>query len=1104
MAEKFNPYYSWLAIPPEEQPADYYRLLGVRRFESNAEVISNASDQRLSHIRTFQAGQYANAAQRLLNEISTATRCLLNPELKQKYDTKLQAYYNGQASVKKSAAVAQPAAPASVAQTVSQVVPAPTVRAKQAPTVAHAPAVAQPVSVPLQPALAAPAGISQVVLGVLGLFVGISLVAVSAFLYFFVFATTKPAPQGVEPANALAQAESNASEASQSATSPATTNGTQPAGNSTTNQATTSPTGEPVPPRRMLPKPDLLRPIPVGSVWKFMDSKPGWFNTFHKISERKWIYKDDDGLEFEMEELGSNEQGISIKDWSQVNTFPVVFNDEQCTFTSVRTGRRVLKGGWVLDANDAETILAEFTASRASSRPPDTMIEYKERGDVIFAVNHRWGGKILLESPTPLFMEGQPCTLEYWFRRQDSPRSSIPFLRMGDVNVFLAHRGADSGGELSLSTRAGGGGSYVPLIEEWHHVIVQMDENNWIQAWLDTRRGQFPARSFSPFQDIKTYQPVEIGPGFRQKGDEFFLQGEIRSLRYVRQALHKEKRPVALAYNTFSHGIKLPHDVVLKLVNVDIKKPFNNPAALANTEPVVNQGSQTTPMPIAKPVAVEPSTPEPVAAKPQVENSDPQVTFKAYQKYENYLYSNPPLAMPTEEEIAEAKQSLETVFGEDFKKNTKPTQKLELAARLQKSSETEPNAKLCYVLLTEAQRLSLEANELKFYFELLETLERKFPVDRLTSLAADFPKFSMLKLNVEAREKGSLEALRMARVALSREQFEIAKNFANLAGEYVKLSRDQDMKQYVRTGQEQLLAALEAYAPAKEAYQKWEASPHDAAANLTLAKFHGMICGNFSAANRFLLHCGDEKLAKAAKLEQEAEQDLAATEAWGECLADFKGYEKLALQEHLMELQQRLLLTSTGIVKDKLFQQYKDLRAEVVRSSKYSNPSTGNARSERPITGFIVRMFVGGSKNEKPQATPYIGVVENYNDIEKLNFSKHANLYNAAYRLKIIGYINVEKSQRVRVTLKRCTARIGTENKYDAESSSSVNTSVVLEAGQHQVMITSNSPNPEFQIIRSDTGENAVGYTNDLLETEIVYRADLPTGSSSTGIRIDK
>ena len=33
MAAEFNPYHVWLGIPPEDQPADYYRLLSLKLFE---------------------------------------------------------------------------------------------------------------------------------------------------------------------------------------------------------------------------------------------------------------------------------------------------------------------------------------------------------------------------------------------------------------------------------------------------------------------------------------------------------------------------------------------------------------------------------------------------------------------------------------------------------------------------------------------------------------------------------------------------------------------------------------------------------------------------------------------------------------------------------------------------------------------------------------------------------------------------------------------------------------------------------------------------------------------------------------------------------------
>jgi formylglycine-generating enzyme required for sulfatase activity len=86
----FDPYHKWLGIPPEEQPAHAYRLLGVRLFETDADVISNAADQRMAHLRTHQAGPRGSLSQKLLNEVAAARVCLLNPAKKARYDAALR------------------------------------------------------------------------------------------------------------------------------------------------------------------------------------------------------------------------------------------------------------------------------------------------------------------------------------------------------------------------------------------------------------------------------------------------------------------------------------------------------------------------------------------------------------------------------------------------------------------------------------------------------------------------------------------------------------------------------------------------------------------------------------------------------------------------------------------------------------------------------------------------------------------------------------------------------------------------------------------------------------------------------------------------------
>jgi len=79
---QFDPYHKWLGIPPDEQPPDHYRLLGIRRFEDDPDVIEAAADQRMAHLRTYQAGRHGELSQRLLNEVAAAKLCLLNADKK--------------------------------------------------------------------------------------------------------------------------------------------------------------------------------------------------------------------------------------------------------------------------------------------------------------------------------------------------------------------------------------------------------------------------------------------------------------------------------------------------------------------------------------------------------------------------------------------------------------------------------------------------------------------------------------------------------------------------------------------------------------------------------------------------------------------------------------------------------------------------------------------------------------------------------------------------------------------------------------------------------------------------------------------------------------
>ena len=85
----FDPYHKWLGIPPEQQPPNLYCLLGLPMFESDSDVIDAAAERQTIFLRTFQASDQAELAEKLLNEVSAARICLLNPRDKGDYDQTL-------------------------------------------------------------------------------------------------------------------------------------------------------------------------------------------------------------------------------------------------------------------------------------------------------------------------------------------------------------------------------------------------------------------------------------------------------------------------------------------------------------------------------------------------------------------------------------------------------------------------------------------------------------------------------------------------------------------------------------------------------------------------------------------------------------------------------------------------------------------------------------------------------------------------------------------------------------------------------------------------------------------------------------------------------
>ena len=86
----FNPYRQWLRISDHELPANYYRLLGLPPFEPDRSRIAQAADGMIAYVRSIPPGEHVSEWQRLIDELAYARQCLIDPELKSRYDVHLR------------------------------------------------------------------------------------------------------------------------------------------------------------------------------------------------------------------------------------------------------------------------------------------------------------------------------------------------------------------------------------------------------------------------------------------------------------------------------------------------------------------------------------------------------------------------------------------------------------------------------------------------------------------------------------------------------------------------------------------------------------------------------------------------------------------------------------------------------------------------------------------------------------------------------------------------------------------------------------------------------------------------------------------------------
>ena len=86
MAKEIDVYREWLGITETTRPLNYYQLLRLKPFDDDTSKIRANYRKMNEHVRRYATGEFADASQRLLNELAKAMLCLTDLQRKREYD----------------------------------------------------------------------------------------------------------------------------------------------------------------------------------------------------------------------------------------------------------------------------------------------------------------------------------------------------------------------------------------------------------------------------------------------------------------------------------------------------------------------------------------------------------------------------------------------------------------------------------------------------------------------------------------------------------------------------------------------------------------------------------------------------------------------------------------------------------------------------------------------------------------------------------------------------------------------------------------------------------------------------------------------------------
>ncbi len=249
-------------------------------------------------------------------------------------------------------------------------------------------------------------------------------------------------------------------------------------------------------------------------------------------------------------------------------------------------------------------------------------------------------------------------------------------------------------------------------------------------------------------------------------------------------------------------------------------------------------------------------------------------------------------------------------------------------------------------------------------------------------------------------------ALALAEEALTKEEFDTAKQLGTLATEAARKSRDaafiKETGSRTKAMAKELAELREAQAGVEEAVAVLEKSAIDPAANLTLGKYRCFLKNLWSKGLPMLALGDDPTLKDLAAKELKGVTDPAEQaklgDGWWEVGEEKTGLAKRNIQTHAGNRYQDALPRLTGLVKEK--------------AEKRLRQSAGEALAER-ITGDELLSMPLKSDDSAPSRTNFVGVGDAGDPYEDLPSPRRLlvgltvtiSIFNGTPRVPVVGSI---------------------------------------------------------------------------------------------------